>query len=117
LDKAEAASLCNEILNINTDIGVVIVVSYPSGEVQAIESRIPRGGQTIRRHFGVLAAIMRDHVSNFEEYYGKLNHFIFSFERGQAIIFLIDGGIVVVGTSPEADPKIIREVAKRLKGL
>ncbi len=117
MDKVEAASLCKDLLNINGDIGVVIVVSYPSGEVQAIESRIPRGSQTIRRHFGVLAAIMRDHIVNFEEYYGKLNHFIFSFERGQAIIFLIDGGIVVVGTNPKADPEIINEVAQRLKGL
>ncbi|MCL4435157.1 MAG: hypothetical protein M1503_07820 [Thaumarchaeota archaeon] len=117
MDKAEAASLCKDILDINNDIGVVIIVSYPSGEVQAIESRIPRGSHTIRRHFGVLAAIMRDHIANFEEYYGKLNHFIFSFERGQSIIYLIDGGIVVVGTSPNADPEIINEVAKRLKGL
>ncbi len=117
MDKTESASLCKEILNINKEIGVVIIVSYPSGEVQAIESRIPRGSQTVRRHFGVLAAIMRDHITSFEEYYGKLNHFIFSFERGQAIIFLIEGGIVVVGTSPDADPEITTEVAKQLKGL
>ncbi len=117
MDKAEATSLCKDILNINTDIGVVIIVSYPSGEVQALESRIPRGSQTIRRHFAVLGAMMRDHISSFEEFYGKLNHFTFSFERGQAIIFLIDGGIVVVGTTPNADPEIINDVGKRLKGL
>lgn len=117
MDKTEAASVCRDILNLSQDVEVVTAVSYPSGEALAIESRIPRGSQTSRRHFGILATIMRDHLENFEAEYGKCSYFLFNFAKGQAIIFLTGNGVVVVGTNPKADPKIITAAADRLKDV
>jgi hypothetical protein len=117
MDKTEASSVCRDILNLSRDVELVTAVAYPSGEALAIESRIPRGNQTSRKHFGILATIMRDHLDNFEAEYGKCSYFLFNFAKGQAIIFLTGSGVIVVGTNPQADPKIITAVADRLKGV
>jgi hypothetical protein len=61
--------------------------------------------------------MMRDHIESFEEDYGKLNYFLFNFAKGQAMLFLTGKALIVVGTIPDADPKIITKVADRLKDV
>ncbi len=114
MNKDEAEDLCSRILDLSDEIDFVAIVTSLGGEPLALDSRIPVRSSTPKEHFSLLTVIVGSIVEKFEERYGRCNHFLFNFNRGQVIIFPREDVFVVVGTKPHTRPELLKNISSKL---
>ena len=117
VNKEKEKQICGELLRIGDDIDVTAIVTYPKGDILAVESRIPIKSETPQEHFMLLTIIIRGAMEKLEERYGKINFLWFSFLKGQAILFPLKNIIIVVGLKPDASQETITKLFENVAKL